>query len=511
LKLEVIIKNNVYYDSVSLMQISKTVESHEDIEKAMVGMGTAMNKELLENAGLINQAALNAQPSDLIIAYTTTSDKLTPEEISSLVDAQLNKQDSNATSTSVQAPKTIPNAIKRYPEINFAQISVSGTYAAQEARKALNNGLHVMLFSDNVSVEDEIELKSLAHAKGLLMMGPDCGTAIINSVGLGFSNEITPGDIGIIGASGTGTQETSVLIDKYGGGCSQVLGTGGRDLSKEVGGSMMLDCLAALAKDEKTKIITLISKPPVEEIADKIIEASRNVEKQVVICFINDRQRENLNTITFTSTLEDAARLSVQLSTGKVKELANELSSKEILENAALLPSQKYVRGLYCGGTLCDESASIFHNAMPETTFSNVGKVNRLQTIGVSQGNTFLDMGDDTFTVGKPHPMIEPSLRNERFLKEALDPETAVVLFDVELGYGSHKDPAGEVIPAIVEAQTKLQALGRHVVMIAYVLGTEKDKQIYSVQVAELKNLGVIVANSNAQAAKCALDIIRNK
>src|SRR5690606_14776291 len=124
-----------------------------------------------------------------------------------------------------------------------------GVYAAFEAFRALENNLNVMMFSDNVTVEDEIKLKDLAVKKDLLMMGPDCGTAIINGVGLCFANKIKRGPIGLVAASGTGLQEVTVLIDQFGGGISQAIGVGGRDLSKDVMGRMTLHAINALNAD----------------------------------------------------------------------------------------------------------------------------------------------------------------------------------------------------------------------------------------------------------------------
>lgn len=498
LKTEVIIRPNVYYDSVSLMQISKSVEAFEGVNRAMVAMGTDMNKELLRAADLLNDTAEGASPSDLVISFLA-DEEVNLEDVVNLIDEKLNsKQESSKEE--VLPPTSIANAVKRNPETNIALISVAGTYAVSEVRKALNKNINVMLFSDNVSIEDEVELKKLAHEKGLLMMGPDCGTAIINNVGLAFANEVRKGTIGIVGASGTGTQEVSVLIDKFGAGVSQVIGTGGRDLSLEVGGIMMLDAIDALVEDPNTQVLVLISKPPHPEIEERIIEKVLSLNKEVVVCFINGTKEGNDGNVHYVSNLEDAASLASELVGSKTNEL-----SKVRIDEVNLNEQQKFVKGLFCGGTLCDEAASIFSNAFPENTYSNVAKAKKLENLNESKEHTFLDMGDDIFTVGKPHPMIEPSLRNQRLITEALKDETAVVLFDVELGYGSHQDPAGEVVQAIKEAKERLN---QNVVFIAYVLGTENDPQGYYDQVHKLEDAGVTVASSNARAAKLALEIV---
>lgn len=503
------IKNNAYYDSVTLMQVSRAVEESEFVNKAMISMGTDMNKELLRAAGLLNSLFESAKPSDLIIAFEVNEDADT-EQIYSIIEGKLNEKAKDDKEENIP-PTSISSAVKRYPELNLAVISVPGLYAAAEVRKALNKEMNVMLFSDNITIEEEISLKKLAHEKGLLMMGPDCGTAIINSVGLCFANKVRKGDIGVVGASGTGTQEVTVLIDKMGGGVTQVIGTGGRDLSQEVGGIMMYDSLEALDRDEMTNVIVLISKPPVKSVADRIIRRASESAKKVVICFIGNEVNTTDGNIHFVSTLEEAARLSVKLSeTSDFVDLADEYVIKDIVETCCekLSDTQKYVRGLYCGGTVCDESAGIFAKEIPEQVFSNVGKVKRLDDSGISQMHSFIDLGDDEFTVGRPHPMIEPSLRNDRILKEALDPETAVVLFDVELGYGSHRNPAGEAVAAIRKAKAELKKNNRKVIFVSYVLGTTEDLQGYDRQMELLRSEDVIIASSNARAAELCLALV---
>lgn len=503
------IKNNSYYDSVTLMQISKAVEEFEGVERAMVSMGTDMNKELLKTAGLLTEEFNSTTPSDLIIAFTTyegTDSTVVIEGINEKLNEKVKDEKQEE-----MPPASIGSAVKKKPDTNFSVISLPGIYAAEEVRKSLNKGLNVMLFSDNVSLDDEISLKTLAHEKGLLMMGPDCGTAIINSIGLCFANKVKSGNIGVIGASGTGIQEVTVLIDHLGGGVTQVIGTGGRDLSKEVGGMMMLDSIEALDNNEETDVIVLISKPPVEEVAEKIINRVKDSKKPIVVCFINSEERMSENQVHFVSTLEDAAMLAVKLASGKEPvALVDNFNIETIKENFfnTLSDSQKYVRGLYCGGTLCDEAASIFANSIPETVYSNVGKVNRLEDPSKSIKNSFIDLGDDSFTVGRPHPMIEPSLRNEKIIEEALDEETAIVLFDVELGYGSHRDPAGEALQAVKEAKSKLKKTNREVFFVAYVLGTKNDIQGYDSQIKVLEDEGIVVAKSNARAAKLCLELI---
>ena len=307
----VVCKKDSYFDSVTLMTLSSKLKKLPGVGDAVVSMATTMNKELLENVGMLKGEAVDAGPNDLVVAIRAESQEQ--------CDAAYGKIDELLHSTaepqgSSEAPaRTIREAKERNPDLGVAIVSVKGEFAAREARIALQNDMHVMLFSDNVSVEQERELKALAHEKGLLVMGPDCGTAILGGVGLCFANKMRQGSIGLAAASGTGLQEVCVLIDKLGEGISQALGTGGRDLSAEIGGMMMLDCIDLLDADPDTKVIVVVSKPPVEEVANKVRERLARCSKPVVVCFIaGKRQDDALDAdegagMTFASSLEDAA------------------------------------------------------------------------------------------------------------------------------------------------------------------------------------------------------------
>ncbi|MDR3561638.1 MAG: acyl-CoA synthetase FdrA [Negativicutes bacterium] len=511
--IKTIIRKNAYHDSVTLMAISGKISVMAGVSDAVVAMATAMNKELLERVGMLSAEVAECEANDLVIAVKADTDEICGEA-AAMVDELLTKRTAGGGSQNEQRPATVASAVTLEPELNLAIISTPGCYAAREAMQALKNGLHVMMFSDNVTVEEEIALKEYAHDHGLLMMGPDCGTAIVNQVGLCFANVVRAGDIGVIGASGTGTQEVTVLIDQFGGGVSQVLGTGGRDLSEAVGGIMMLDCLAALGRDENTSVIVLISKPPAQAVADKILAEVKKSTKPVVVCFINgDPAPVEQAGAIFGGTLEATARKAVLLSLGQPAAIAD-CEPKPLLALAAgirakLRPEQKYVRGLFCGGTLCDEALHIV-KAKTGRAFSNVAKdkESRLSDPHTSKENSFIDLGDDVFTVGRPHPMIEPSLRLPRVLAEARDPEVAVLLLDVELGFGSHEDPAGMLLPAIREAQETARREGRHLEIIAYVCGTAGDKQDKAEQERKLAEAGVTLVESNARGAYLAAAIV---
>lgn len=510
---KVIVKKNSYYDSVTLMLVSRKVTSIDGVTEAVVAMGTPMNKELLQNIGMFSDAVNEAKADDLIIAIKAASPEICDEAVK-LAEATMAQKAADRTNEGAVAAATIGSAINRMPKANLAIISVPGAYAAREGMQALKNGLHVMMFSDNVSVSDELALKQYAHEHGLLMMGPDCGTAIINNTGLCFANVVNSADIGIVGASGTGIQEVCVLIDRLGGGVSQVLGTGGRDLSADIGGIMMLDCLSALERHAVTKVIVLVSKQPAKEVADKILVAVKQITKPVVVCFINGNATGvEVAGAHFARTLEAAAYKAVQLAHGK--DIAAPSADKASLATAvaaadvALKSGQKYVRGLFLGGTLCDEAMNLVQERVGKV-YSNISKhaETKLQDPHVSKGHTFIDLGDDVFTLGKPHPMIDPTLRIPRILQEAKDPEVAVILLDLVLGFGSHADPAGVTVPAIIEAKQIAENAGRNLEVIVYICGTNKDPQNYQEQEQKLVAAGVRLAASNAKAACLAADII---
>ena len=514
-----LIRKNAYFDSVTLMSISGKVKQLDGVADVVVSMATSMNKELLQGIGLLTDEAAACAADDLVIAVRARDSKNCDLAISEAENALTAKASRKTGTGKTQAPSTISTALKILPEANLAVISVPGEHAAREAMEALRQGLHVMMFSDNVSVEDEIKLKSFAHSAGLLMMGPDCGTAIINGTGLCFANAVRTGKIGIVGASGTGTQEVSVLIDRMGGGVSQVLGTGGRDLSEAVGGIMMLDCLAALEIDEKTEVIVLISKPPAKPVASKILIAAGKCSKPVVVCFLNSEAPVDLpSRVCFCRTLEGAAIAAVQSGypdlAAKAHMVRNESDTAALIADARskFSPEQVYVRGLFCGGTLCDEAVGIASTELGPV-FSNIAKnpAQRLKDSHVSHANAFVDLGDDAFTAGKPHPMIEPGLRLPRLLQEAADPSVAVILLDVILGLGSHQDPAGMLYQTILDAKAAASKDGRSLAVVAYVCGTDRDTQNRVLQEQKLSAAGAILAQTNAAAAKIAVELIAKR
>ena len=341
-------------------------------------------------------------------------------------------------------------------------------------------------------------------------MGPDCGTAIINGVVLGFGNAVNEGPIGIVAAAGTGVQEVSVLISNYGSGLSHAIGTGSRDLSDEVGGITAMEGIKLLEKDEKTKVIVLISKPPGSKTVAKLIQFIKKVKKPVVLNLLGAQiNREELaEQHVIARTLEEAAILACELVGLKVKSrgmLSQELTKLALSEASKLSESQQFIRGLYAGGTLAYEAQLILSTVFGDI-YSNtpINPKYKIDGFAASVKHTIIDMGAEEFVVGRAHPMIDYTLRKRRILQEANDPQTAVLLLDVELGYGSHPDPAGELVPAIRQAKKIAEDNGRYLPVVVHIVGTKRDFQGLEKQAKKLREAGVIIAPSNVQAVKVA-------
>jgi succinyl-CoA synthetase alpha subunit len=361
-----------------------------------------------------------------------------------------------------------------------------------------------MLFSDNVALEDEVRLKREAEQRGLMLMGPDCGTAIIAGVPLGFANAVRRGPIGVIGASGTGLQQVTSLIDRGGLGVSHAFGTGGRDLSAEVGGLATLRALDELAIDPDTRVIVLVSKPPAPAVAKKVLVRAAATGKPVIACFLGaDVQAIQSRGVRAAATLDEAAAMALAAARGTPYVTPRPSSASHEVKIGR---GQRWVRGLYSGGTFCYEATLLLSQALGDVRSNTpVGAARALDDPWRSAKHTLVDLGDDAFTRGRPHPMIDQRLRNERMKREAADPEVAVILFDLVLGYGAHPEPAAELVPAIRTARAA--AGGREIAFVGFVCGTEDDPQSLSRQSAALLEAGVILAESNAHAVRLAASI----
>ncbi|PTK95543.1 acyl-CoA synthetase FdrA [Staphylococcus gallinarum] len=499
--LHTIIKENTYQDSIVLMLLSNKLSAIEGVNKVSIMMGTPANKDIFKSSGLGTAELENAKPNDIVIVIDT-EDAAKVEEVDQEVEAELKgKAESNDQEQKHNEASNWSRALELANNPNLALISIPGQYAAMEAENALNHNLNVFMFSDNVAKEDETRLKNLAHDKGLLVMGPDCGTGIIHGLPLAFTNIVNEGDIGIVGASGTGIQEVTTIIDREGKGVTNAIGTGGRDLSSEVGAITMLDSIKALNQDPTVKVITVISKPPAKEVEEEVLNVLRNIEKPVVTLFLGAKPTYTETNIYHAYTLEEAARVSVQLSNGETPNF-----KPRLFENisANLTAKQDGIKGFYSGGTLASEAAMLVKD-----TLGDLSSGETPEGFAYKGGNhEIIDLGDDIYTQGKPHPMIDPSKRIEMLETSSDDPATAVIMLDNVIGYGSHDDMANELAPTIQKILNKVKADGRSLVVLATVVGTEHDYQEYQAQIETLKAAGAIVCDTNDQMVRTALNLI---
>ncbi len=503
------IMRDLYRDSVSLMQISARVAELPGVHQASAVMATPANIELLVEAGLIEEEG-EAGANDLLIV-AEADDEAAIAAAMDAFEASLAEEPVSATGDGGDGctpPRSIEMALGQTPGANLALIATPGEYAAAEAEKALRLGLNVMLFSDNVALKDEIALKAFATVHNLMVMGPDCGTAIIDGIPLGFANAVRRGDIGVVAASGTGLQQVTCLVDRGGCGISQAIGTGGRDLHADVGGVTMLRGLEALASDPETKVIVLVSKPPAARVATRILDRAATAGKPAVVCFLGaDPQSVARDGIHAAETLEDAANMAVTITQDQPDSAARREIATSRANSAAhpFAKGQRFLRGLYSGGTLCYEAQLILREKIglvrSSTPLSPEGVLDDPWT---SREHTVIDLGDDVFTRGRPHPMIDHRLRNERIMTEAADPEVAVILFDAVLGYGTHMDPAGIMAPVIREAREMAEGAGRVLTFVGSVCGTEQDLQGFVHQESALSEAGAVMAESNAAAVRLA-------
>jgi len=513
------VRRNVYQDSVTLMRLTHDMEAVAGVRRAAAMMGTPPNRALLGQAGLLDADGETAGPADLVIAVVADS-AAGAEAARAAAEAALAAPRA-ASRPGAPRPRTLAGALRALPDATLALISVPGAYAGAEARRALDAGLHVMLFSDNVPLETEIELKRMARERDLFVMGPDCGTAILAGVPMGFANAVPRGRIGLVAASGTGLQEVSCRLVAEGEGVSHALGVGGRDLSDAVGGTMTLAALALLADDPATDVVVVIGKTPGPGVAAALTDALQRLGKPAVSYFATvvagdarpawgvgglfekgvTPHARSAGHLHAAATLEDAAMAAVALARGEVPRAvefsmpAAEIERLVAAQAAALAPGQRFVRGVYSGGTLAWEAVALLSARLPDLAPGVRGE---------GAGHRVVDLGDDIFTVGRPHPMIDGAVRRERIAREAADPSTAVLLLDVVLGYGAHADPAGALVPALQAARRLAAGAGRGLATVASVTGTERDPQVRSIQAAALRRAGVLVLDSNAQAARLA-------
>ena len=495
-----VLKENSYQDSINLMLLTNHISTMNGINKVQVMMGTDANKDIFNSAGLLSKEAENAKPSDMVIVMDTDNEMV--------VGHVMREIDKFLSDLSVRKEEEVQKSVKSWsqvkehmPDANLALISVPGIYAALEIENAIDNGLHAFVFSDNVPKDEEVRLKKKAHEKGLLVMGPDCGTGIISNVPLAFTNAVRSGNIGIVGASGTGIQEISTLIEKLGGGVIHAIGTGGRDLSTEVGAITMKDALIGLAYYNPVEVITVVSKPPAKEVKKEVIDILHSLNKPVVAIFLGEKPEYHESNVYFAHTLEEAARISADLAKGeKVKKNYYEKLEKSMKDDEI---SFKAVKGLYSGGTLAYEAAMLVSETLNlSCDTKETGYM--LKTDGFE----IIDLGDDIYTQGKPHPMIDPSIRIEKLKEFGNDKNTGIILLDIVLGYGAHEDMAGELAPIIRQILDEAKSEGRKLYIIGTVCGTKGDPQDYVKSQTVLEEAGMIVKESNVQAVRLALNLM---
>lgn len=510
MQIKTFIRRSEYHDSVALMLAAAQLSAVPGVADAAVLMGTESNKSFLQQNGMLTAEAKDASANDLIIAIKAD---VLPADVATAIESALSRKPVTEAEGE-RKPRTLRAALGADPGINFAVISVSGRYAAREAWLALRHGLHVLLFSDNVAIEDERALKQYAVEHGLLLMGAGAGTAILNGVGLGFANAVPRGPVGIVSAAGTGLQEVSCLLARQGVGVSQAIGTGGRDLSREVGGIMFLAAIKALQEDPATEVIVLVSKPPHPGVVQKVLRAVEQITKPCVTCLLGSADRDSgIPGVQFTRTLEETAYRAAQLIKAdlpdyeKYKEARNQKLRKKAEEiRSGLKPEQKYLRGLYSGGTLCFETQIILNEMLGKPVLSNapIDQRNLMPDSMLSGQNAVIDLGEEEFTMGRPHPMIDNTLRLRRLRQEARDPQVAVILLDMVIGYGAHPHPAAEFAPEIKRVIADAKEEGRRLNIVLAVTGTEQDPQGLSQTESALQEAGALVCTSNAEAATLA-------
>jgi len=504
-----IIRRNQYYDSVFLMGINKGLLSASGVIQSAVLMGTQNNKQLLIDINVANSEIDQASANDLIVAVIAETSQ-TVENALERLDALLTNVHSEPGQIQL---RTLEDGIRDKPKANLAVISVPGEFAAREAKKALDHGLNVFLFSSNVSVEDELELKETAKEKNLLVMGPDCGTSIISGKGIGFANRVRRGPVGVIGPSGTGLQEFTCLVHHLGSGISHAIGIGSRDLKDEIGGITILMALDMLEKDESTKVVSIISKPAGAKTLVKLMSRLEKFSKPVVVCFLGVEEiiKPQGDNLVFASTIDEAAEKTVSL-LGETPPPGRVLFNRPqlIKEAESYTQQQKYVRGLFAGGTFCYQSQQILLDSGLEL-FSNepLADARKLPDPDQSVGHTLVDIGDEYYTMGKPHPMIDGTMRSLRITQEAADPEVAILLLDFILGFNASNNPVGEAIDSILAAREEAESKNRNITFIASITGTEEDFQDLNLQKKMLEEAGVFVTRSNAAATNLCAEILR--
>lgn len=507
-----VVLTNRYLDSVFLMQVARRIAARPGMRDASVVLATPANRQALAGLGYGagDPAFADAGPNDLVLALEGEPSAVA--EVAADPGAWLARGSGGGTGPA-REPRSIAEALALRPECRVALISVPGEHAAREAHTALRAGLHVFLFSSNVPVEEELALKREAQERGLLVMGPDCGTAYLGGAGLGFANAVRRGPVGIAAAAGTGMQEFASLVHRAGGGLSSGIGTGGRDLSDRIGGITTLAGIDALDADPATRVVAVLAKPPGAATARMVLERLRRCTKPVVLCLLGadppgqaDALGPDVDRLGFAATIDEAVALALAAVGIPCPAFLSAdpagLRAEAEAELARMAPSQRFVRALFSGGTLCYQAQAVFHRAgLPVHANAPLPGAGELPDPHCSRGHSFIDMGAELFVHGRPHPMIDATLRGRRLALEGEDPQVAVILLDIVLGAVAAPDPAGDLLEAIAAAQEAARRRGGHLCLAASVCGTDGDAQGLAAQATALERAGVRLFATSAQAA----------
>lgn len=508
--IKTIVMANSYMDSILILSVSREMMRLPGVRSAVVVMATDMNKTVVDEFGGMSEAVRSAGPNDLIISLDCEDGGVT-----ALAEAKVRELlEGKGAAESGEAKleyRSLAAAKSAVPEANICLISLPGEYAFNEAKAALEKDMNLFIFSD-MSEDEEFQLKTLARDKGLFVMGPGAGTAVINNVSLGLMSKVRPGRVGVVAASGSGLQEVAVLVHNNGAGISQAIGVGGHDLSEKIGGMMFLQAMDYLSNDPDTDVLVLVSKPPHPETAKRIYAALPKNKPAVVFFLGGDAEEIKAAGAYAPKTLEEAALMAVELSKGLrpaerdiVADDKAAFAELARAERAKLAPAQKYLRGLFCGGTHSEEAVTLLQEFVPNM-HSNIkfGKTALLEDRHKSLENSLVDMGDEVFTKGRPHPVMDPSILVERMIREARDPEVGVILFDLLYGHAIHADPVGAMEEALKEIKRIEADEGRRICVIASLCGTDIEPQNVAEQAKRLRDYGVILQPSNAKAALLA-------
>ena len=492
---------DTYVDSVVQLRGMRAMREVDGSAWASAGMATPTNVKTLRAEGVDPAEVANAGSNDFFLVVRARTDSVAAEALAAGESAVASAGPPDGTAADeTRTPRSLRGAVLAQPGTNVAVISLPGDYAALAAHQALSADLHVLLFSDNVPVDKEVVLKDRALSHGLLLMGPGAGTAMLGGVGLGFANAVRPGPVGIVAAAGTGAQEAMSLLDRWGVGISQVIGVGGRDLSAEVGGRMACAAVSALREDPATEVILFVSKPPAPEVAASVLATAG--EKPLVAALIGlDPQFPAPAGVVLAGTLESGVTATLDVLGIAAPDTTATIGPTLAEAHSRLAPGRRLIRGLFSGGTLCYEALAILGRTVGEV-HSNT-PINPAWGMPAPDGShQCLDLGEEEYTRGRPHPMIDPEARIELLVEHAADPRVGVIILDVVLGHGSDPDPAKTLAPA---CRAAMGDDGPQVV--AYVLGTNQDPQGFASQREQLVQAGCMVTESAARATLAAAAI----